>query len=63
LIYEALGFPPEMFTVLFAVPRTSGWCAQYQEFITDPEAKIARPKQIYTGHRTRNYVPMAEREA
>jgi citrate synthase len=61
LIYEALGFPPEMFTVLFAVPRTSGWCAQYQEFITDPDNKIARPKQIYTGHRTRSYVPMEER--
>ena len=58
LIYEALGFPPEMFTVLFAVPRTSGWCAQYQEFITDTEQKIARPKQIYTGYQTRSYVPM-----
>ncbi|HOC12641.1 MAG TPA: citrate synthase [Propionicimonas sp.] len=61
LIYEALGFPPEMFTVLFAIPRTSGWAAQYQEFITDPENKIARPKQIYTGHRTREYVPMEAR--
>ena len=62
LIYEALGFPPEMFTVLFAVPRTSGWCAQYQEFITDPDNRIARPKQIYTGHRTRSYVAMEERD-
>ncbi len=62
LIYEALGFPPEMFTVLFAVPRTSGWCAQYQEFITDPDNKIARPKQIYTGYRTRAYVPMDQRQ-
>ncbi len=44
--------------MLFAVPRTSGWCAQYQEFITDGEQKIARPKQIYTGHQTRSYVPM-----
>jgi citrate synthase len=61
LIYEALGFPPEMFTVLFAVPRTAGWCAQYQEFITDPDNKIARPKQIYTGYRERRYVPIAER--
>lgn len=61
LIYEALGFPPEMFTVLFAVPRTSGWAAQYQEFITDPEQKIVRPKQIYTGHQTRSYVPMEAR--
>jgi citrate synthase len=61
LIYEALGFPPEMFTVLFAVPRTSGWAAQYQEFITDPEQKIMRPKQIYTGYQTRAYVPMEQR--
>ncbi|MBN9106605.1 MAG: citrate synthase [Propionibacteriaceae bacterium] len=61
LIYEALGFPPEMFTVLFAIPRSSGWAAQYQEFITDPEQKIARPKQIYTGARTRCYVPMDAR--
>jgi len=62
LIYEALGFPPEMFTVLFAVPRTSGWAAQYQEFITDPEQKIVRPKQIYTGYKTRSYVPMEARD-
>ncbi len=61
LIYEALGFPPEMFTVLFAVPRASGWAAQYQEFITDPEQKIVRPKQIYTGYPTRSHIPMAER--
>jgi len=61
LIYEALGFPPEMFTVLFAIPRSSGWAAQYQEFITDPENRIARPKQIFTGYRNRAYVPMDER--
>ena len=61
LIYEALNFPSEMFTVLFAVPRTSGWCAQYQEFITDPEQKIARPKQIYTGYPQRSYVPIDQR--
>ena len=61
LIYEALGFPPEMFTVLFAIPRSSGWAAQYQEFITDTEQKIARPKQIYTGYSTRSYVPMDQR--
>jgi citrate synthase len=61
LIYEALGFPPEMFTVLFAVPRASGWAAQYQEFITDPEQKIVRPKQIYTGPQTRSYVPLEAR--
>ncbi|MFZ0529935.1 MAG: citrate synthase [Propionicimonas sp.] len=61
LIYEALGFPPEMFTVLFAVPRSSGWAAQYQEFITDPENRIARPKQIFTGYSTRSYQPIQER--
>ncbi|MPZ97255.1 MAG: citrate synthase [Propionibacteriales bacterium] len=52
LIYEALSFPPEMFTVLFAIPRTSGWLAQWSELVDDPEQKIARPKQIYTGDRT-----------
>ncbi len=61
LIYEALRFPPEMFTVLFAVPRTAGWCAQWLEGVTDPEQKIMRPKQIYTGHRTRSFVPMDAR--
>ena len=61
LIYEALGFPPEMFTVLFAVPRTAGWAAQYKEFITDSEQKIVRPKQLYTGHRGRTYLPIEQR--
>ncbi|MBA8793166.1 citrate synthase [Friedmanniella endophytica] len=61
LIYEALSFPPEMFTVLFAIGRTPGWLAQWKELTTDSEQKIARPKQIYTGHRTRDFVPMAQR--
>jgi citrate synthase len=61
LIYEALQFPPEMFTVLFAIGRTPGWLAQWLELVQDKEQKIARPKQIYTGHRGRDYVPMAER--
>ncbi len=61
LIYEALQFPPEMFTVLFAIPRTSGWLAQWQEMVNDPDNKIARPKQVYTGFRTRDYVPMSAR--
>ncbi|TDT34246.1 citrate synthase [Naumannella halotolerans] len=61
LIYEALQFPPEMFTVLFAIPRTSGWLAQWKELVNDPEQKIARPKQIYTGYRTRDFVPMNKR--
>ncbi len=61
LIYEALGLPAEMFTVMFAVPRTAGWAAQWQEQVTDPEQKIVRPKQIYTGHRGREYRGVSER--
>jgi citrate synthase len=61
LIYEALHFPPEMFTVLFAIGRTPGWLAQWSELVQDKEQKIARPKQIYTGFRTRDFVPMSER--
>jgi citrate synthase len=63
LIYEALNFPPEMFTVLFAIPRTSGWLAQWLEMVQDPEQKIARPKQIYTGARTLDFTPASERWA
>jgi citrate synthase len=61
LIYEALGMPMEMFPVLFAIGRTSGWIAQWLEMIQDPEQKIARPRQIYTGERSLDYVPMGER--
>jgi citrate synthase len=61
LIYEALGMPVEMFPVLFAIGRTSGWIAQWLEMIDDPEQKIARPRQIYTGARTLDYVPIDER--
>jgi citrate synthase len=61
LIYESLGFDPSYFTVLFAVPRTSGWLAQYDEMLDDPEQKIARPRQIYLGHRGRKVAPIAER--
>jgi citrate synthase len=61
LIYEALGMPVDMFPVLFAIPRTSGWIAQWLEMIDDSEQKIARPRQIYTGERTRDYVPMDRR--
>jgi citrate synthase len=61
LIYEALQFPPEMFTVLFAIGRTPGWLSQWSELVQDKEQKIARPKQIYTGYRKRNFVPIAER--
>jgi citrate synthase len=61
LIYEALGMPVEMFPVLFAIPRTSGWIAQWLEMIEDPEQKIARPRQVYTGQRSRDYVDAAQR--
>ncbi|HYH94817.1 citrate synthase [Hyalangium sp.] len=63
LIYEAMGFPVEMFPVLFAIPRTVGWCAQWEEMVKDPEQKIARPRQIYTGSKRREYVPMEKRAA
>src|SRR3954471_22475618 len=61
LIYEALQMPVGMFTVLFAIPRTSGWIAQWLEMIDDKEQKIARPRQIYTGERSRDYVPVDKR--
>ncbi len=61
LIYQAMGFPVELFPVLFAIPRTVGWLAQWQEMLTDSEQKIARPRQIYTGARTRDYVPADRR--
>ena len=62
LIYQAMGFPPEFFPVLFAIPRTSGWLAQYYEFQNDPEQKIARPRQIYLGHAKRDVVSISERK-
>jgi citrate synthase len=62
LIYEALGMPMEMFPVLFAIGRTSGWIAQWLEMIDDKEQKIARPRQIYTGEHQLDYVPMHERQ-
>lgn len=61
LIYQALGFPVEMFPVLFAIPRTVGWLAQWEELLEDKEQKIARPRQIYTGHRGRAFIPLEER--
>jgi citrate synthase len=61
LIYEALKIPTDMFTVMFAIPRTSGWIAQWLEMVTDEETKIARPRQIYTGDRDRDYVPIDQR--
>jgi citrate synthase len=61
IIYQAMGFPVTMFPVLFAIPRTVGWLAQWQEMLSDAEQKIARPRQIYTGEDQRPYVPVAER--
>ncbi|MDQ3817029.1 MAG: citrate synthase [Acidobacteriota bacterium] len=62
IIYQAMRFPVEMFPVLFAIPRTSGWIAQWQELLLDPDQKIARPRQIYLGSDERDYVPMEKRE-
>ena len=61
LIYEALGMPMSMFPVMFAIGRTSGWVAQWLEMVQDSEQKIARPRQIYTGQRERDYVALADR--
>ncbi len=63
IMYQAMGFPPSMFTVLFAIARTVGWLAQWQELVTDPEQKIARPRQIYTGYDERAFVPIEKRVA
>ena len=62
LIYQAMGFPVDMFPVLFAIPRTAGWIAQWEEMLNDPDQKIARPRQIYLGPATRNYVPKEKRK-
>jgi citrate synthase len=62
LIYEALNIPTEMFTVIFAIPRTAGWVAQWLEMIDDPEQKIARPRQVYTGKRDQDYVAEWDRQ-
>jgi len=61
IMYQAMGFKPEIFTVLFAIPRTVGWLAQWQEMIEDPEQKIARPRQVYTGYEVRDFIPIEKR--
>ncbi len=63
LIYQSMGFPVSMFPVLFAIPRTAGWLAQWQESLLDPEQKIARPRQIYRGKRGRDVIPIDKRQA
>jgi citrate synthase len=62
LIYQAMGFPVDMFPVMFAIPRTVGWLAQWEEMLLDQETKIARPRQIYTGHDIRPFVEMKDRK-
>ncbi|MGC8760494.1 MAG: citrate synthase [Bryobacteraceae bacterium] len=62
IIYEAMGFKPSLFTVLFAIPRVVGWLAQWEEMLNDPEQKIARPRQVYVGHGERQFVPIEERK-
>jgi citrate synthase len=62
IIYQAMRFPVDMFPVLFAIPRTSGWLAQWVEMLEDADQKIARPRQIYLGYRTREYVPINQRQ-
>ena len=62
IIYQAMGFPVEMFPVLFAIPRTSGWIAQWEELLLDAEQKISRPRQVYLGEDTRTYIAIEHRE-
>jgi citrate synthase len=61
LIYQAMGFPMDMFSVLFAIPRVVGWLAQWEESLLDTDRKIARPRQIYMGSQRRDYVPLSDR--
>jgi citrate synthase len=61
LIYQAMGFPVAMFPVLFAIPRTAGWCAHWMELLADTDQKISRPRQLYVGAEERPYVPIDER--
>ena len=63
IIYQAIGFPTEAFTVMFAIPRMVGWLAQWQEMVEDAEQKIARPRQVYTGEMMREFVPIEKRTA
>ena len=62
LIYQAMKFPMDMFPVLFAIPRVSGWLAQWEEMLQDPDQKIARPRQIFVGAQRRDYAPIEKRK-
>jgi citrate synthase len=59
---KALGFAPNMFTVLFALARTVGWIAQWKEMVEDPQQRIGRPRQLYTGYTSRDYAPISRRK-
>ena len=61
IIYQAMGFQEDMFTVLFAIPRTAGWLAQWCEMLNDKEQRIVRPRQVYTGEDIRSYIPVEDR--
>jgi len=61
VIYKAMGFPSDFFPVLFTIPRIAGWLSHWNEFLDDPENKIIRPRQIYKGHGTRDYIPIDKR--
>ena len=61
IIYQAMGFQPEMFTVLFAIPRTAGWLAHWEELMVDPEKRITRPRQVYLGPDQKEFVPINDR--
>ncbi|MEQ9448820.1 MAG: citrate/2-methylcitrate synthase, partial [Rhodospirillaceae bacterium] len=62
IIFQAMGIPVSMFTALFALARTTGWIAQWQEMLEDPQQKIGRPRQLYTGATKRKYVPLKQRK-
>ncbi len=61
IVMRAMGIPNSMFTAIFALARTAGWVAQWSEMISDPEAKIGRPRQLYTGQSRREFVPIDQR--
>ncbi len=63
IVLRALGIPTNMFTVMFAIGRLPGWIAQWKEDMSDPEMKISRPRQIYTGHTVKDYVPIDQRKS
>jgi len=63
LIYKAMGFPTDFFPVLFAIPRTVGWLSHWNEFLDDPENRIVRPRQVYLGSDTRDYIPIERRKS